>query len=35
MPNWAWSILSAAAIAGTVESAKVISDELSKRGCKK
>ena len=35
MPEWAWSILSAAAIAGTVEFAKVIADELSKRGRKK
>lgn len=35
MPDWAWSILSAAAIAGRVEFAKVIADELSKRGRKK
>ena len=35
MPDWAWRVLSVATIAGTIEFAKVIADELSKRGRKK
>ena len=31
MPDWIWNVLTAAAIAGTVEFAKVVADELSKK----
>ena len=31
MPDWIWNVLTAAAIAGMVEFAKVVADELSKK----
>lgn len=31
MPDWLWSVVTAAAIAGTVEFAKVVADELTKK----